>query len=311
MKLKETLRRHDGAKAPGGLKAVLGDSYLLRENPMYRRTRDLARAAGFRFVPAWDSYRRAPLFELGAILRKKTIPYNETVPTLRRLAREHGVDDPMEDVPVNLTGYQFHESAHGICDAAFASFRPRGGREKILIALLGESYANATESMAVTFVDDDVHRFFFEQNSYLYADERRTRERRRAARAWGAEGLFRLLWLSYLYSNFLVDDLKRSELEGVLRFALGKPALTKTDVALGTALFRDAYELNPDFRLKTARLFLRLLGVKGDVRRLLDFDFSGVFFGRGDLHGRFDELARRTATRRDRPGTATRSRAWS
>ncbi|MBX2987159.1 MAG: hypothetical protein KF802_04610 [Bdellovibrionaceae bacterium] len=295
MKLQSVLRQHDAQSAPQALKNVLGDAYLLRKNPMYRRTRELARELGFRFVPAWESYQRAPLFELQGILKKKRLPYNDSVPTLRRLVRDHRLNDEMEDVPVNLVSAHFHESAHGISDRLFRTVKPRNKREKILLALLCESYANATESMAIGWIDGDLHRFFFEQNSYIYADAGRIAARRKALRAWGAVGLFRLLWLSYLYSNFLVGNLPRPELEGLLRFALQKAELSRDDRRWGEALFQDAYELNETFRLKTSRLYMRLLSIKGDVRQNLAFDFSEVFLNRPGFHERFQQLAELSA----------------
>lgn len=207
-----------------------------------------------------------------------------------RLARVYGLDDEMGDVPVHFVSYQFHESAHCVSDAVFKSIKAKNRNERILLSLLCESFANASESMAVTFVQGEAHRFFFAQNSYLYADEKRTRKRLRALKSWGVPGLFRLLWLSYLYANFMVEDMTREELMGVLRFALRKGELTKADLTLGTSLFEDAYELSLDFRLKTARLYMRLLGVKGDVGKNLDFNFSQVFLDHPGLPDRFERL---------------------
>lgn len=295
MKLKSVLREHGRFKSRGTLPLVLGDALLWNQNPAYARVRSLALKAGFRFMPAWESYRRASLFELQTILKKKQIPVNETVPTLRRLAKVYQINDEMDDVPVDLTSYHFHESAHGIADAVFKTFRAQGKQEKILLALLGESYASTCESFAVTFVSDEVQRFFLAQNSYIEASAPRTKQRRQAMRFWGSAGLFRLLWLSYLYSNFLVEDISPEELQGILRFALQKENLVARDLKLATDLFNDAYRLNVNFRLKTAQLYLRLLGIEGDVRRNLRFNFSQVFLRHARLRDGFDRLADMTS----------------
>ncbi len=295
MKLKRALRLHSSKHPKLALKDVLGDGYLLSRNAMYARTRELALNFGYRFAPAWENYKRASLFELPIILKKKMIPYNDSVPTLIRLVRDHDFDEDMIDVLVNLTSYHFHEAAHGVSDAVLKPVKAKSAREKVLSALLCESYANATESMAVTFVDDEIQQFFLEHNSYIYATPERAYERQQAFVAWGPTALFRILWLSYLFANFLVDDVSTEELESALQFALQKDKITKKDREMGAQLFANAYELNENFRLKTAKLYMRMLGIKGNIRKTLAFDFTHLLTNNREFRQAFDRLTEMTA----------------
>jgi hypothetical protein len=200
----------------------------------------------------------------------------------------------MNDVPVNLVSYHFHESAHCISDAVFKSVKVKASKDKVLSALLCESYANATESMAVAFVGDEIQQFFFEQNSYIYATPERAYERQQAFVAWGPAALFRLLWISYLFANFLHDDVSPEELDEAIRFALEKDDITKKDRELASRLFANAYELNENFRLKTAKLYMRMLGLRGDIRKSLSFDFLRHLQTRSDFRQAFDQLSEMT-----------------
>ncbi len=260
------------------LRESLGDGFLYRKNPFFRRIRDAARARsiGFSLTDPGD-YFAFPLVALDTVLATRKVPYRANHAALRAFERTRPDYFTLADLRLNrpLPNYVLHESAHAV---AFNELfgRPRdvtaalGEPSKLVHVLLGEAYAMTSEYFAACAVSGTVHDWFFSINSYRH----RTPGKQSIAEFIDRLGLPLVAWLvlvAFLENNFFVERFSVTLLDRSLEAApFGKaPRLSRTERARLARALSALMVMNPEFREDTTRLFLTLHGYGRNIRRIL------------------------------------------
>lgn len=276
MFINEALSLHDAVTADGGHPDILGDGYLMTHNPVYRNIKLRARAIGSAFVEAWPKYLLMPFNELDVIVRQKKIPYVPSAKMLREIeAKRPGVftTDEMR----TPESYHLHEAAHVVAEDACAGLSLRSRDDQVLKTILCESFANTVDALACVPANNELHRFFIEQNCYMKPRKTAMEAMQRLIDRLGFRFTFMLTLSSYLHANFLrestspemITDLaKRLAPEATLTTKLMKDALT---------ISRLGDKLDPLFRVQTTSMYFKLIGFDDDIYDILDFDFMNTF----------------------------------
>jgi hypothetical protein len=273
-----TQRRHHG---PGRLLENLGDGFLYRKNPFFRRIRQAARARsiGFTLRDPGD-YFAFPLVALDTVLRTRKVPYRANYSALAAFERARPGFFVLADLRSNrpLPNYVLHESAHAV---AFHELfgRPRdvfsalSEPSKLVRVLLGEAYAMTTEYFAACAVSGTLHDWFFSINSYRH----RTPAKKAVGEFVQTLGLPLMVWLvlvGFLANNFFIERFSRATLDRALALSpLGPaPRISAADRGRLCRALSALMVMNPEFRYDTARLFLTMHGYARDIRRVLAKD---------------------------------------
>ncbi len=275
MQFSELLKIHISSLAPGNHPDILGDGFLFHKNPVYRAVKSMATKGGASFTEATTQYLLMPFNQLDEIVRLKQIPYVPAARLMNELEAKHPGIFGLEQMPMPES-YHLHEAAHVIADACCASVVAETISEKILRALLCESFANTVDALACGYADSDLHRLFIQQNSYMKpaAELSSCLARVRATR--GAEFTFRLMLSSYVNANFLREPVS------------AEPGPLHDDIL---ALHEMVQELDPLFRVTTTQNYFQLQGFPGEVYDLLDFGFAGLLL-RSDFADAVTAMAR-------------------
>jgi hypothetical protein len=259
----------------------VGDGFLYLQNPFFRRVRDAALAAGFRFTLADEgAYYGFPLIHLDTILSLRRIPYRPSFSALEHLEERRPGFFTLADLQQNrpAPNYLLHESAHAV------AFRELFGRPRDVAAalsqpsalvklMLGESFAMAAEYFAACSVQGQPHTWFFSISSY----RRRTQRKKAVGELLDRHGFAfvgRAVLLAFLYNNFLVDRLDRHQLAALVDAADPQVARRLRPLALRQlgATLSGLMVMSPEFRYDTSRLFLTMFGRSRNIRRELSAD---------------------------------------
>ena len=271
-------RRSHGS---GRLLENLGDGYLYRENPFFRRIRVAARRRSIRFtLTDPGDYFAFPLVALDTVLRTRQVPYRANYSALCAFDRSRPGFFTLADLRLNrpLPNYILHESAHAVAfhelfgrpdDVSAALSNPK----KIVHVLLGEAYAMTAEYLAACAVDGVLHDWFFSINSYRH----RTPAKKAIGEFIAEIGLPLVTWLlliAFLENNFFVERLSVSVLDRALAAFPGPraPRLTPTTRARLARALSSLMVMDPEFRENTARLFLTMHGYSRNIRHILRDD---------------------------------------
>jgi hypothetical protein len=266
---------------PHRLAQSVGDGFLYLQNPFFRRVRDAALRAGFRFSCSdVGGYYGFPLIHLDTILSRREIPYRPSLSALLHLERLRPGFFTLADLQQNrpAPNYLLHESAHAVAfrtlfgrpvDVAEAFREPSA----LIRMMLGESFAMTAEYFAACAVSGAPHAWFFSISSYRHRTQKKKAVGRLLER-YGFEFVGRAVLLSFLYNNFLVDRLDRSQLRRLAAWADADVARRLQPAALaelGSAL-NGLMQMSPEFRYDTSRLFLTMFGRSRNIRRELAAD---------------------------------------
>ena len=259
----------------------VGDGYLYLHNPYFRRIRDAALAAGFRFTLAdSQSYFGFPLIHLDSILSTRKIPYRPSFSALEHLEACRPGFFALADLQQNrpAPNYLLHESAHAV---AFHELfgRPRdvgkalSAPSALVKLMLGEAFAMSAEYFAACAVSGQPHGWLFSISSYRHRTQRKAAVGRLLQRH-GFDFVGRAVLLAFLYNNFLVDRLDRRQMARLAERADAAVARRLSPEALrGLAdALNGLMVMNPEFRYDTARLFLTMFGRSRNIRRELAAD---------------------------------------
>ena len=259
----------------------VGDGFLYLKNPFFRRIREAALAAGFRFTLSDPgAYYGFPLIHLDTLLSRRQIPYRPSFTALEHLEASRPGFFTLADLQKNrpAPNYLLHESAHAV------AFHALFGRPKNVAAalsepsalvklMLGESFAMTSEYFAACAVQGQPHGWFFSISSYRHRTQKKKAVGELVER-YGFDFVARTVLLAFLYNNFLVDRLDRRQLGAVVEAADSRVARQLTPATLrrlGGAL-SGLMVMNPEFRYDTSRLFLSMFGRSRNIRRELSAD---------------------------------------
>lgn len=275
--LKDVLETASAASQEGAIADIFGDAYLLENNPVYRRIREVSLELGCKYSEASAQYLVYPLFELHKIIETKNIPY---VAGARMLAAIEALRPGLfttEDAALPES-HHMHEAAHIIAANAFEGARFTSDQQRILRDVLCESFANTVDALAcLPAVDDELHQFFLRPNCYMAPHEDDLALMLSLREKLGAKCYFVLTLFSYVYSNFMLEVfLKPTVVEIVSRYA---PEVLIDDQLLREIehLGRIGDQLDHQFRVTTTGLFLRIEGHGDELFELLNFDFMKTF----------------------------------
>jgi hypothetical protein len=274
----------------------LGDRYLFQNNLIFRNIRSTAVAAGFQFSnEESEDYIALPFSQLEKIHASKRIPYVDNVSVLSAIVSQLGENAVWDEVTDGLKrNHVFHEACHAVARTQIAKSSSASSSElRILQILLEESFANTCELLAVVDAQDTSHRIFFEANSYTTLFESRS-HLKSAMDEFGAEGLFKYVLFSYLYSNFLYESLDDGVLLESIRISFGAKEFNPKQVKTLRALSRLAFTLDQRFKEVTSRFHLKLSGVKVESLNLQDLQPLELL-RRSDPKGSIVECLAKTA----------------
>ncbi|HVY28832.1 MAG TPA: hypothetical protein VHB79_19885 [Polyangiaceae bacterium] len=259
----------------------MGDGFLYLKNPFFRRIRDAAVAAGFRYtLDDAGAYYGFPLIHLDTILSRRQIPYRPSFTALEHLEQCRPGFFTLADLQKNrpAPNYLLHESAHAVAFHALFG-RPENvagalSEPGALVQLmLGESFAMTSEYFAACAVQGNPHSWFFSISSYRHRTQKKKAVGELVTR-YGFDFVARSVLLAFLYNNFLVDRLSRKQLAALVELAdpalarrLAAPALRQLASALNGLMV-----MSPEFRYDTSRLFLTMFGRSRNIRRELSAD---------------------------------------
>ncbi|HKO50562.1 MAG TPA: hypothetical protein VJV79_22720 [Polyangiaceae bacterium] len=285
----------------GRLLQNLGDGFLYRKNPFFRRIRDAARARGIGFtLTDPGDYFAFPLVALDTVLKTRKIPYRANYAALSAFERARPGFFTLADLQKNrpLPNYILHESAHALSYHELFG-RPRDTHaalsepSKLVHVVLGEAYAMTAEYFAACAVSGPIHAWFFSINSYRH----RTPAKKAVGELVTGLGLPLLVWLvlvAFLENNFFVESLPMKTLERALElYPLGKsPAVSRSDRLRLCHALRALMVMNPEFREDTARLFLTMHGYRRNIRSVLGGEPLDSIAADADLQKRLARLVR-------------------
>lgn len=281
MRLEQLLELQRRCHGPRRLAESVGDGYLYLHNPYFRRVRDAALAAGFRYTLVDErAYFGFPLVHLDSILSTRRIPYRPSFTALEHLERRRPGFFTLADLQQNrpAPNYLLHESAHAVAfQALFGRPRDVGAAlsepSSLIKLMLGESYAMTAEYFAACAVAGQPHGWLFSISSYRHRTQKKKVVGQLLER-YGFAFVARAVMLAFLYNNFLVDRLDRRKLTRLA--AEADPAVARRLTPSAERTLQGALNglmvMSPEFRYDTARLFLTMFGRSRNIRRELDHD---------------------------------------
>lgn len=276
MRFQEIIKVHNQAKADGSHSDILGDAYLLSVNPTYRRIRLAAANLGVVLEEATAKYLLMPFQQLDNIVASKVVPY---IPHARLMAEVESKavgHFALEQMPIPES-YHMHESAHVIANISCAEIDATSKQDRIVKAILCESFANTTDAMACGFADSEVHRLILKLNCYMDPTEDVYDVMSSVREVHGEAYTARLVLISYIYANFL-----RAEVPAEM---LGAGMGSEECQMLSTI----GQQLDPVFREQTTQNYFNLRGIQGEAADLVNFDFYKQL-QRKDFSQAFDAL---------------------
>ena len=277
--LADVLRAHRAYSRRTELGSALGDGYLYARNGTFRAIRDAVVTLGYSFTcDDFCHYKTFHLISLPAILSKKRIPYFDTASPLREIERrcpgEFSTGMPLRP----QSNFVMHESCHAIAHASLP--RAKTQNEVVLRAHMAESLANTMDLFAGLHIDGEVHRFLFNMNSYhpVEAKGGSMPILRAAVTATSPRTAMTVLYMSYLFSNFLVKEVDEAAFDYMAELVWGEGKHRSFNPKAKRALVRlfalGVNNLPPVFRTETAELYFRLTHrLRTSIYELTDFDF--------------------------------------
>lgn len=259
----------------------VGDGFLYRQNPFFRRVRDAAVQAGFRYtLNDRHAYYGFPLIHLDSILSSRQLPYRPSFTALCHLEERRPGFFTLADLQQNrpAPNYLLHESAHAVAysqlfgrpkDVAAAFTEPSA----LVKLMLSESFAMTAEYFAACAVQGQPHAWFFSISSYRHRTQKKKAVGQLLER-YGFGFVGRAMLLAFLYNNFLVDRLSKQQLVTLLQVADPDIARRLSPLAvraIGSTL-NGLMVMSPEFRYDTSRLFLTMFGRSRNIRRELSAD---------------------------------------
>lgn len=251
---------------------------MYAKNPVFRRIRDAALRAGFRYTERDPgAYFGFPLTALDTVLKTRRIPYRDNVAALRHLEHARPGFFKLGDLAANrpTPNYLLHESAHAVAFRALFG-KPRDVQSalrdpaRLQRVILCEAFAMAAEYLAACAVSGQPHSWFFSINSYRHRTPKKKAVGELMA-SLGDEAVAHALLLAFYANNCFAERLNAKQVDAILSLGVRRRVSQSTGQRVRQAL-NGLMVMSPEFRLHTTRLFLCMFGYPRDVRRLLSVD---------------------------------------
>lgn len=276
MLISDVLEIHRRDHAENAHPQILGDPFLMNNNPVYRNIKSKALELGCIWTEAWPQYFALPFHELNKIVETKKIPYIASAKMLAELdsRRPHVLN--LEDVEVPES-YHLHESAHVIAEELFKNTELKNKEERLLKTILCESFANTVDALSCLHaVEDEMHLFFLQNNCYMKPDLEDMEALNRITERLGSKLCFILVLFAYVHSNFLQDSFSEETMRDLVRQYAPDVKFNEELMVDFETIRQMSEKLDPRFRFQTTALYLKLEGIEGDIMDVLNFPFMSV-----------------------------------
>jgi hypothetical protein len=280
----EILKLHHSNNHKDSLSLSIGDGYLYAHNPLYKAIRIDYVKLGYTFTTEdFCHYVAMPFLSLSEILKHKKTPYFNNVTPIELIENHLPKTFKCEEIIKPKTNHVLHESSHCLADAYLKKIKVNvvslknnflsPEQTKTLEMIMAESFANTVESFCNTYNTTPESRLFFEMNSYIVHYKKISKALSETILLIGAKKTFQLIYISYLCSNCLMNEIGFSQLTKIINsFFDASTAEIILKNKCCTQIFNHAFELSMDFRLQTTGFYCQMMGLKADIFKLVDID---------------------------------------
>lgn len=291
MKLGSILNIHSQHQPQHSVSAILGDGYLLSQNRLYRKIRNLITENEYQLTDKPSlNYQTFPMGELENLIEQKKLPYTDNVSALTDVCRRTQDQISWDHVVDNLkANYVFHESCHAVARSLRPPIQSKN-RDWIVALLIEESFANTCEMFLLIDANEAVHRIFIEKNSYFTVFEIKSLLKKMADK-YSPAAIFKMILVSYLWSHFLWDRITDSDFKKLLSYCRIQ---TDSDFKMLRSLCMNAFDLNPRFRQTTTEMYLKLNQINDPVAKVLNFDPFEILQSNTELQKWVEQLSQKT-----------------
>jgi hypothetical protein len=263
---------------------AVGDRFLYRNNALFSRIRTLFLSHGFRYSceasRLWRDYDSMSLLMLQDMIDCGVVPYKDNAVTLRRITQAN----PELELPIGLLlntlqrNFLLHESAHcisyKILKPRFCAAGPVTEKERyVLVSITCEAYGNTVERLASALAQSNVHRLFWNLNSYAECRADTCTLVRESMGILGIARTFTAALLAFFYLNTHEEDLPEAAMNLIVRTTLGGNDQNDPKCALMRALVH-GLRLNRKFRTDTTPLYFRYFACEREYQQLSSEHFS-------------------------------------
>jgi hypothetical protein len=275
----EILNLHESNLVPSALSNSIGDGFLIQNNTLYKNLRLEFIRLGYSFTTEdFCHYISMPFLSLTEILKQKKVPYFDNVSPIQKIEKLHPHKFKCEDIIKPKTNHVLHESAHCVAEDYLTrlNFKIDFISKEQNIALrmvMAESFANTVESVSNFWNTTAEQRLFFEMNSYIIYYKKISHALNDTIDLIGLKNTFNLIYLSYLHSNLLLNEITASRFQHVVSTSFDpKTAELISKSKAPVKIFNHAFELSMDFRLQTTGFYCQMIGLKSDLFKLVNID---------------------------------------
>lgn len=290
MKLKKFLEVHQKHTSSKSLHDNVGDGFLLEHNLLFKNIRSAAVEKNVKFTSRrFHDYDVLPLTQLPKILSENTVPYLPNVNALMEIEEALPDHFELDDTPPLRANYVHHETAH--CLARLMRLDHLGDiggkgieeqRERALLILFEEAFANAAESMLSAFSDGGMQDHFLLRNTYIFEEPNARKNMKALIKLIGIEATFKIVLFSFIFANFQKQKATSAELKRIMAIVFHEEhskftKLGDRDFNLIRQVFQGGFDLDPQFTIRTNEFCLQLMGVTANPKTLFSFDFLKKF----------------------------------
>lgn len=256
---------------------ILGDAFLIHNNPVYKKIRVYSLEIGCVYEQAWPKYLILPFQALGEIIACKKIPYVPAASLLFEIEEKRANVLNTDDITIPES-HHMHEAAHVIAEYFFQNSQVNKSQEEILKSMICESFANTVDAIAWAYVEesDPYHGIFLNHQSYMHPSRKDIASIKKMVNEYGIRFTFIIMMYSYLHANFLIEKIPSTLIEKLVTefgFSLTFDQKLLKDC---DSMMKLAEKLDPQFRIQTTQTYLKLQGYNGDIFQLLDFQFVNL-----------------------------------
>jgi hypothetical protein len=296
IRLKDMIAKHQRYSPCTSLKNNWGDGYLYKKNRLFRRVRDLTLAQGFRFTTDdFCDYRMFSLAALPEILKQKKIPYQENFKVMEKIENARPGIFEIKDLHLPFANYALHESCHAIAHSMLTPGQDEQGM--IVKSFLGESLANTVDFLVCTYSSSEIQNYFIQLNSYLppfTAKDKRGLCVQKALREVGSRLVFKAVWVSFLFANFLAMEGTKRDFAKALTIIDPEGDVKQNQKDALFSLFQIVVPtLNYNFRLETSAFYFKLFHqIDEPIFEVTDFDFVKYIKNSASLLSEMDAITK-------------------
>ncbi len=275
----EILNLDQSAQNSQTLSKAIGDSFLFKNNPLYKNIRSEFLKLGYSFTTEdFCHYVAMPFLSLPEILRYKKVPYFDNVTPLQLIEKAHPQKFKCEEIIKPKTNHLLHESSHCLAEEYLKKINFKidflsKEQNLTLPMIMAESFANTVESVCNYWNMTAEQRLLFEMNSYVIHYKKISQVLKESIDLIGIKNTFALIYISYLCSNCLLNEVSQNQFIKLVQ-SFFEPNISEIILKNKGCLkiFNHAFELSMDFRLQTTGFYCQMAGLKADLFKLVDID---------------------------------------